>query len=86
VQTPALRSIAIALTILLPSLPTPCGAQPTDARSAAWDRYSRASEAFAECRLRGRAPPPCKAEKAAAAAAEAQYRAEIDATEATTRP
>jgi hypothetical protein len=83
----AVRSIAITALVLLSSLPTtPCSAQISNARSAAWDRYSQASEALSTCRMRGRAPPPCVAEKAASLAAEARYRAEIGAAQATGRP
>ena len=80
------REMIVAMAMLLPGPPTPCGAQASDARSAAWDAYSKASEALAECRTRGRTPPPCIKEKDAAYAAEARYRAEIDATQPTGRP
>jgi hypothetical protein len=76
------RSISIAVAMLLPGVPTPCGAQVSDARIAAWNAYQQASEAFSECRMRGRAPPPCIQEKGASLAAEARYRAEIGAAPA----
>jgi hypothetical protein len=76
--------------VLLAGLPTPCGAQASDARIAAWERYSQASEALAECRERGMhgrlSPSLCLRETAAAEAAEARYRAEIGATQATKQP
>jgi hypothetical protein len=84
----AILFFSIVMTVgLLAGLPTPCAAQVNDARSAAWEAYSRASEALAECRARGRgSPPPCPVAKAAAEAAEARYRAEIGATQATKQP
>jgi hypothetical protein len=78
----ALRSAAMTVG-MLSGLLTPFGALAADTRSAAWDQYSQASETLADCRMRGRTPPPCTAEKAAAIAAEARYRAEVNATEAT---
>jgi hypothetical protein len=76
----------MTFALLLPVLATPCSAQTSDARSAAWDRYSRASEALAECRLSGRAPRPCPVAEAEAKAAEAGYRAVIGASQATKQP
>jgi hypothetical protein len=81
----AVRSIAITVVMLLPGLPTPCSAQASETRGSAWDRYPQASEALGDCRMRGRTPPPCIAEKAALVAAEARYRAELGATHATGR-
>jgi len=76
----AAHAIAMLATPLALGLLGACGAPASNTRSAAWDRYEAASEAYTDCRMRGRAPPPCTAEKAASQAAEARYRAEIGAT------
>ena len=82
-RIPAYRALpVVSIALLLSDLPTLSPAQPSDTRGAAWQAYSRASEAFAECRMQGRAPPPCAAERAALYAAEARYRTEIDTTQA----
>ena len=70
-------SIALTAAMLFPALATPSDAQTSAARGEAWEAYSRASEALASCRMRGHTAPPCIAEKDAAIAAEARYRAEI---------
>jgi len=83
-RTAAICWITLIAAILLPGLATPCGAQTSNARSAAWNDYSHASRALAKCRLQGHTAGPCVAEKQAAIAAEARYRAEIGAAAPTT--
>ena len=78
--------LAVFAAMLILGLLAACGAPAmSDTRTAVWDRYVQAAEAYSNCRLRGRTPAPCKAGKAASQAAEARYRAEIGATAPTRR-
>ena len=79
----AARAIAIIAAMLVSGLSGAGGAAADDTRGAAWDSYARASEAYTNCRFRGRTLALCKAEKEASKAAEARYRAAIGAASPT---
>jgi hypothetical protein len=64
----------VAAAVLAPGILLAGCAPPSSTKQAAWDRYVEAESAYEDCRATPhRAPPPCRAEKAAYEAAREHY-------------